>query len=307
MPKIISKREWLDRISEVTKGNLDIIGWSDESKFGARCMALARCLTCSFEWESIADNLYRGKGCPCCAKIKRPKSRLTPETKRIDQVNSIGGIEFLGWVDGYKNNHSIVSVKCSIDGTVWSASLSSILSGAGCTCCSIKSRSKKRRLSSAECNDRLESIPNIEFLRWEDGCYENSRSKVRVMCSIHKIEWVSKFSDIVYRRHGCASCAKTGYDPSKTGYLYALRSECGQYVKVGISNNPRERHKQLKRDTPFKFILIEEVAGSGGEIAEIEKHFHDKYNSAGFTGFGGATEWLVCTSELLEEIRDVGQ
>lgn len=104
---------------------------------------------------------------------------------------------------------------------------------------------------------------------------------------------------------GCPRCAKYGYQLDKTGYLYALRSECGRYVKIGISNNPSQRHRQLELATPFNFNLVEQVHGDGVKIAGLEKSFHEKYESAGFTGFSGATEWLVFSDELLSELRSL--
>ena len=87
--------------------------------------------------------------------------------------------------------------------------------------------------------------------------------------------------------------------------MYALRSECGGHVKIGITNRDNDRFSELKRNTPFNFSIIEKVSGDGLHIQEIERYFHGKYERSGFSGFDGATEWLVCTPELLEEIRSI--
>ena len=60
---------------------------------------------------------------------------------------------------------------------------------------------------------------------------------------------------------------------------------------------------KLAKNTPFKFSLIEQASGDGAKIAELERYFHDKYESAGLSGFDGATEWLICTPELMQELR----
>ena len=78
-----------------------------------------------------------------------------------------------------------------------------------------------------------------------------------------------------------------------------------KYVKVGISNDPKRRQKRLEKRTPFKFNIVEQLDGDGTKIAELEKYFHNKYERAGFTGFDGCTEWLVCTPQLLEELREL--
>jgi len=50
--------------------------------------------------------------------------------------------------------------------------------------------------------------------------------------------------------------------------------------------------QQLKSATPFDFHLIAKVKTTGAEAMRKEKYYHRKYESAGLTGFDGATEWL---------------
>ena len=78
------------------------------------------------------------------------------------------------------------------------------------------------------------------------------------------------------------------------------------YLKVGISNKPSQRHRALELATPFSFSCIEKISGDGSKIADLEKYLHNKYERAGFVGFDGCTEWLICTPELLEELRKLG-
>lgn len=144
-----------------------------------------------------------------------------------------------------------------------------------------------------------------EFARWAIDGEFGVLKKCVVRCLVDNYVWSAAVHDLVNGGNGCPKCANGGYDQSKTGYLYALRSECGKYVKVGISNNPKRRHKGLERETPFKFHVIEQISGDGSRIAELEKYFHNKYERAGFNGFDGATEWLICSDELLTELRSL--
>ena len=107
----------------------------------------------------------------------------------------------------------------------------------------------------------------------------------------------------------CRKCENNtrGFRTDKAGYLYALRSECGLYIKVGISNKPKRRMYELSRSTPFKFNAIEQIKFRVGRVAlDNETMIHRKYGRAGFVGFDGCTEWLICTPELLEELRNLG-
>lgn len=99
---------------------------------------------------------------------------------------------------------------------------------------------------------------------------------------------------------GCPGCARTGFDKTKDGFVYFLSGD--GLIKVGISNNPKKRLKQLKCDTPFEFSLIGMIKMSGEDAAIMEKRYHKKYSSAGLHGFGGSTEWLIYSKELMAEI-----
>lgn len=80
------------------------------------------------------------------------------------------------------------------------------------------------------------------------------------------------------------------------------------FCKIGISNNHKKRIKQLKSSTPFGFNIIEIFSDDSGEkISNIERMFHKKYESAGFSGFDGATEWLKFSPELLEEFKNLSR
>ena len=296
MPKKISKEEWERRINEAGAGRYDFVRWFVNCEFGALKKCVARCVKDGFEWSSTVSNLIGlGNGCPHCAGNRRWTS-----DERIEQINSLENIEFVSWVDGYKGNKSKANVRCAVDGFEWSAIVHHLVNtGSGCPQCA-----GLRRWTSEERIEQINKLENIEFVSWVDG-YKNFRSKANVKCEIDCFEWSPAVHDIVNGGHGCPSCAKGGYNPSKEGFLYALRSECGQYVKVGISNDPKRRHNELEKRTPFKFNLVEQISGDGAKIAELEKYFHSKYERAGFARFDGCTEWLMCTPQLLEELREL--
>lgn len=221
--------------------------------------------------------------------------------QRVNEAGA-GRYEFVRWaVDGeFLSKHRVV-VKCVIDRYEWEAKVNNLVENqSGCPHCS-----GKRRWTSDERIEQINSLENIEFISW-DGEYKNCYSRVNVKCTVDKHVWIATVDSLVNSVTGCPKCAKYGYDPSKKGYLYALRSECGRYVKVGISNKLSRRRTELARATPFKFNIVEQIRGDGSKIAELEKYFHSKYERAGFTGFSGCTEWLVCTPELLEELRNLG-
>ena len=46
--------------------------------------------------------------------------KATPIEARELQLKSIDGVEFIGWVDGYRNLRSRAIMKCKQDGYQWS-------------------------------------------------------------------------------------------------------------------------------------------------------------------------------------------
>ena len=164
-----------------------------------------------------------------------------------------------------------------------------------------------KKLSREEWESRIKAAGTgrYELVRWHVSGKFCALKRCVVRCAEDGYEWSATVSNLVNNERGCPRCAKYGFQLEKDGYLYALRSKCGMYLKVGISNNPSRRHRQLERSTPFKFNLVEQISGDGVKISELEKHFHSKYERAGFTGFDGATEWLICSGELLGELRRV--
>ena len=298
-PQCAGKRRWtaeerVDQINELE--NIEFISFDGHYK-NSYSKANVRCLVDEFEWISTVNDLVNtGRGCPQCSGNRKWASE-----ERIEHINSLNNIEFVSWVYGYKNGKSKANVRCMKDGFEWAASVSNLVNhGNGCPNCS-----KKRIWTADERIEQINKLENIEFVCWVD--YHNGNgSKANVKCEIDGFEWAASVSNLVNQGNGCPKCAKHGFNQAKTGYLYALRSECGMYVKIGISNNPSRRHTELARATPFTFNLVEQFSGDGAKIAELEKHFHSKYESACFTGFDGCTEWLICTPELLEELRKLG-
>ena len=297
MAKKLSKQEWEQKISEAGSGRYEFIRWDVDGEFGSSKKCVVRCIKDGYEWPARSSNLINnGSGCPHCSG-----HRIWTVDERIDQINSLENILFLSWVGLYKNQHSKANVKCTVDGFKWSAIVNDLVNGGhGCPRCA-----GVGRWASDERIEQINSLENIEFVSWVDG-YKNNHSKANVKCTTDGFKWSATVNHLVNQGRGCPYCAKYGYQLDKKGYLYALRSECGQYVKVGISNDPKRRHNELEKRTPFKFNIVEQLDGDGTKIAELEKYFHNKYESAGFKSFDGATEWLVCTPELIQELRGLG-
>ena len=174
------------------------------------------------------------------------------------------------------------------------------LSGVGCPDCgvltSIKSRTKKQShfISQAV-------VVHGDKYDYSKVEYVNTNSNVKIVCPEHGVfEQRPSHHLNGVRCPGCMSC---GFDRTKVGFLYVLRSECGRYMKIGITNKPVQRHAQLSRATPFSFKRIELIEGPGDRIANLEKELLAKYEPAGFTEtFDGSTEWRLWSDSIRHKL-----
>lgn len=287
--------------------NISFVRWDGEYR-NNKSKAVCKCKIDGHEWSASAHSLIdSGCGCPKCGRLSSANIRRTPEAEAINKINNLPNIQFLRWEGKYERSVSRAVCLCGTCGNVWMARAINLTSmGHGCPKCSIVRRANSRRTPEAQYLHRLNSKPNVTFVKWADG-YVDSYSKAICRCDIDGHEWAAPINHLVNYGSGCPKCAPYGFQLGMKGALYALRSDCGRLVKIGITNKPSRRYRQLEMATPFAFSVIEQVHGDGDKIAELEKYFHRKYQRAGLSGFDGCTEWLHCTDALMQELRGMGR
>ena len=132
--------------------------------------------------------------------------------------------------------------------------------------------------------------------------YSGAHTKVTIHCPEHGM--FEQTPNAHLNGNGCPGCAEYGFDRTKDGFLYVLRSDCGQYMKIGITHYPEQRQAQLSRATPFSFKRIELIEGPGEQIAKLEKELLAEYQPAGFTEtFDGSTEWRLWDDSIRNKVK----
>ena len=273
---------YVTRINASGAGRYEFVRWVEPFR-NQLSKVVCRCVHDGFEWSVTINNLiWNNRGCPQCSG----KRRWTA-SDRIKQINDLPNVEFVRWADTYRNVKSKAIVRCTVDGFEWSATINSLLNTSqGCPQCG-----GVRRWSADERIAQINSLDGITFVRW-CGDYRGAHTKCVCQCVKCHSEWTPTVDNLINGGKGCPSCADYGYDPNKPATLYALRSECGRMVKIGISNNHKQRHSILKRKTPFSFICVELYHGDGSLIATLEKVLHDLMTPVKFDSkFDGSTEW----------------
>ena len=187
--------------------------------------------------------------------------------------------------------------QCSKCPNEWSTRLVERVNGRGCKSCI------RGDLNSSGTNSLayLDPILSTEFsldknypLTPEDLTLGNSTENIWWKCKTISetpcgYEWLttvgsraSPRKDMASRGTGCPSCATSGYDPSKIGYLYIHQYSDGiiNWLKCGITNFPQQRYRRLKWSAEKSNIGITEL--------DIYR-FDDGYNA------------LNCEKELLKQ------
>lgn len=232
-----------------------------------------------------------GKGCSACAVISKAAAMSITEGYFISKSISRHGYKY-DYTQSFPLIKRKAKISCPTHG-VFMQSPFAHMGGQGCPKCSIEN-SRSTLHSFIESARRVHGASYI----YEKVKYVNSITRVVITCKIHGDFLQSPNRHLSGR--GCPGCAKTGFDKNKDGFVYFLMG--GGAVKVGITNKPKQRFRQLKSETPFEFSVFSIVRMSGGEAIDLEKHYHRKYERIGFIGFNGCTEWLKYSKELIEEI-----
>lgn len=150
--------------------------------------------------------------------------------------------------------------------------------------------------------NKIASDRGIAFIGWDDVFYKNPKSIAVLSCKEHG-EFKCRYDSFLYVGSGCPSCTTRGFRPSKRSVVYALISDCDGYIKIGISNKPKQRMKELTRSTPFKFSVHSMLRMRGACARHLEKSVQSNFMSAGFRGFCGATEWLRYDPAIIDYIK----
>ncbi|MCP4614768.1 MAG: GIY-YIG nuclease family protein [Planctomycetes bacterium] len=207
-----------------------------------------------------------------------------------------------GWesLGQYVNNNTPVEVRCNKGHEIPVIPVQ-FNKGVGCKVC------------AGQCPETSEKefLALAEKLRYQvSGEYVNNHTNVRMLCPVGHT--ISMRPGNFKSGKRCGECHPGGYDPEKNGYLYILKSECSNYIKVGISNVPESRLSSLEHTTPFSFSIINVYRfESGHDASDVELEVKSRYSAhcafpAENPTFDGYTEWYQHSdSQILTEIHSL--
>jgi hypothetical protein len=166
-------------------------------------------------------------------------------------------------------------------------------------------------------NDLETLFPQVakEASGWDPSkIHSGSHIKLKWKCA-YEHEWSALVSSRV-RGSGCPSCATSGFDPNKDGYIYLVIHELWQMLQVGISNDAERR---LKEHQKLGWTVLDVMGPLDGHLAKNwESDILDMLRSRGvdlknekiagrFTGYTEAwsiTKFSVKTIKQLMRITE---
>lgn len=285
------------KITEICKKNgQSFVRWSGDH-LNSSSLVLVKCLKHGMYTRSVSDVVNRKLLCSKCYGRKDADERQREIVEKCVGTH----YSFVGWLGQFKGTSTRFKYFCEHHGVQTAIFANFFYHDKRCSKCGDENNSVRFRSDIEKVRQKiaqkLKNTPYL-FIGWMDT-YKNRYSKIKLDCPEHGTWEVSLDNFTKENGTACPSCALTGYRSTKKGALYCLRSECGQFVKIGISNKPKQRFATLRRDTPFGFHVIEIFAHEDGRKAqEWEKIFHKSFESANLTGFNGCTEWLKWNPQI---------
>lgn len=230
-----------------------------------------------------------GSRCPKCENKTQKKAKhsfielLKSELYRIDSKSR------------YTGSNNKVTLICP-NNHRYSVVPYSFSSGSRCPKCT-RDLSLKKFLSELE---------GSGYKLKDKNDYIKHKEKVNIICSLGHEYSASPSSFISGNR--CPICSTTGFNPNISATLYVLRSKNLKVnlIKVGITNNFKNRIKQLRYSTPFEFETIYQFnTPSGIDAQNLEKEIKKSASNSGLshhfkTKFDGYTEWIKTNHFFIE-------
>ena len=228
----------------------------------------------------MVNNHYRGAGCISCSGTKQ-KTR----SQRIDDAVKVHGSKY-----DYSKLPSVVTGKmhviivCPKHGDFKCTLTNHITHKSGCPTCS----NRKPR----DYDKFIRQATTVHGDKYGYKFYDDVRrdEKITIVCPEHGEFEQTVGAHIVGK--GCQACGSNSISMDEKTFLYILKGE-GMF-KVGITSRFNGRMDSLRYSTPFSFNVVHvKEFEKRSDALKSEKEILSIYDSAGLTGFDGATEWLL--------------
>lgn len=251
------------------------------------------------EFETrIGDHLkYESGGCKKCAKALVSVKNGFDSNTFIIRAETKHNHKYDYSKVNYRNNHTLVTIICPEHGEFKQRPMNH-LRGQGCPKCT-----NNARYTTSDFIERSMLAHGSKYDYSKVTEILNCKKPVTIICPEHG-EFEQSPTVHAQVGCGCPSCATWGYDSSGNGFVYVLSN--GESMKIGITNNLKNRLSKLKRATPFNFELVTSVKIDAKLALTTESFSHMCCESMNYSGFDGATEWFRHDDSVINMINKIG-
>lgn len=200
-------------------------------------------------------------------------------------LNSLG-MEVLSPESEYFHTKTKITVRGQC-GHEWQQSYNNLFSHkSSCPHCDMEDR--KWRISlGPDGHENAMKAKGFKLVEWI-GSGRNNRSRCIIECSEgHNFEAIP---NSVANGRGCPTCAGVTFDPNKPAFLYILSNNEKSLMKVGITNEIRQRLYFVNNDTKMDFDCHFEIMVMGSIARKAEKRLKAIFNRANVGKVPGYTE-----------------
>lgn len=283
------KRTKAEREFQIREKGFEVIEWVGEYK-DAFSEVIVRCQKGHTNVSTVDNIVNSGKGCFKCGRARAATSKSF-SIERILAIIKSKGMRPARPISG-RGLGGAITVTCEAQGHTYDTTARQLKATAGgCVICSGKGK------RTQEFREKQIQDAGVTFIRWLDGGCRNASSVAVVACEKGHIRH-SSVDRLVNGRTGCPQCKVRGFDQTSPGVLYCLLADDGATAKIGITKNLRRRVGELRKATPFSFSRVGALRGMGAHMRMLEREAHARFENAGFSGFDGATEWVIWTPEV---------
>jgi hypothetical protein len=233
-PEIASQADGWDP-TEFVSGNNSKRKWKCSSGHTYEAPIIARTNTHKGEGRAA-----KGTDCPICAGKKALKGFNDLGTTHPEIANQAYEWDPESVTAGSNKKKDWI---CQL-GHIWKAAINNRTSqNLGCPICS-------NQQVLAGFNDLLTTNPALalEAHLWDPSTVTQGANVKRRWKCLEGHTWDALVVNRSGRGDGCPSCAQSGYDPNKDGWLYFLSHPNWEMLQIGITNVPDDRlgsHKRL--------------------------------------------------------------
>ena len=180
-------------------------------------------------FEQKPNHHLSGRGCTACSKEQKSKLLRKDTSIFCEEANLIHNGAYDYSKVNYTTNKTKVEIICLSCNNSFMQRPSSHLKGEGCPSC-VKTKPMK---------DTDSFILECKNKHGDSYCYSNTlytgmHENIEVICNQCNLQFVQK----AYSHrdgHGCPSCSKSGFDPTKPAILYYIKV-ADEFYKIGITN-----------------------------------------------------------------------